>query len=34
MADNNDQMNLFEDLLQMLVNDDAVSKNDLIDLYK
>lgn len=34
MADEGNQMNLFEDLLQMLVNDDAVSRDDLIDLYK
>lgn len=28
------QMGLFEDLLQMLVNDDAMSKDDLVELYK
>ena len=33
MADKNEQMSLFEDLLELLVNDKTLSRDDLVALY-
>lgn len=34
MTDKNEQMSLFEDLLELLVNDKTLSRDDLVALYK